>query len=455
MVFIVQRMGGTANTGASGDYVGVIANLAAAGGKFAWYMKGQSTKLGQVLKECGTDFLPTPTAIVDVAMVAVSLVDLLNGFGSPENGASFGSGADKLENANLTLELAGKTGDWSGPAADQYAAANKALQALVVEMKELDRKVQSEVKAYAYQVQLAHNTITYTIFALIAAQGIALLLYLIPFTGPAWSLVFQIGAAMGAALAVLEREIKTLIASVDAFHVAKDRASEYATLAEKATKEGNLTKIAIAEAPATYVSSFENIINASNIFASGNPDSAPTVQTLAGAAGAVSNQAAVEAEEKFGALSEVDTPDVPADAPLPEDGTDSPRWTPPTMEQLTTWSGQVATISANIAQPLNVVNQTMGTVQGTMGSVQQLASMGQQDPAADAAPGGQDEAAEEETRVEPFYEESAPAGSPQTEATAEAAGAASGTETGERAPVDVAAAEAERAAEAGPIQRPL
>lgn len=69
----LQSGGGAAY---SGDWVGLGVNLGALAGKAMSYGRNQINVLVDALKQQGTKTLPTPTAIVDIAMVAISAVDL-------------------------------------------------------------------------------------------------------------------------------------------------------------------------------------------------------------------------------------------------------------------------------------------------------------------------------------------------------------------------------------------
>jgi len=135
LAYCFSRVGGAADSGVRQDWVGLGANIGALAGKAVWYAKGQSAALKTALEATGKKILPTPTAIIDVTMVAVVVIDLMNGFGAPDSGSGFSSGVDKLKIVDGKLELAiPDSRDWSGSAADAYAAQNAALRALVANM---------------------------------------------------------------------------------------------------------------------------------------------------------------------------------------------------------------------------------------------------------------------------------------------------------------------------------
>ncbi|UXA07115.1 hypothetical protein KXD96_02845 [Mycobacterium sp. SMC-2] len=405
----LQAGGGAAY---SGDWVGLGANLGALAGKAMWYGRNQIKVLADALKTSGTKVLPTPTAIVDVAMVAISAVDLLNGFWTPDKGASFTSGADKYETVYLYLgEAAPDSRDWSGDAAKAYADATAALQALVQTMQDLDKKMQTLMANQGSEVAKAHNCIAVTLLGLVIAQGIALAMYLIPVVGPEISAAWQIVAAFAACATVLAFEMFTLSNSMSLSHQIHATALEYGEVAEKAIPNSSFARIEVKGADETKTGDFEAIsasMSGMSAFAG-----APTVASLAGMAPATG-----DSREERGVLTALQS-----DGATPVETTaaeTTPAWTAPTLSQVSQASGQ-------LAQPMSFASQMMG-------QVQQLASTGQQRQAA-APPAG--EAAPEEAL------------------TSDGDGAASGTTGAERAPIDGAAVGREAARAPSRPQRVL
>lgn len=382
----LQAGGGAAY---SGDWVGLGANLGALAGKAMWYGRNQIKVLADALKTQGTKTLPTPTAIVDVAMVAISAVDLLNGFWTPDKGASFTSGADKYETVFLYLaEAAPDPRDWSGDAAKAYADATAALQALVQTMQDLDKKMQTLMADQGSEVAKAHNAIAVTLLGLVIAQGIALALYLIPVVGHEISAAWQIIAAFAACATVLAFEMFTLSNSMSLAHQIHAVALEYGEVAEKAIPTSSFARIEVTGAEETKTGDFAAISNNLSAFSA-----APTVASLAGLA-----PAAGDSPEERGVLGVLK-----GDGAAPEQTAQTtPVWTPPALSQVTSASDQ-------LAQPMNFANQMMG-------QVQQLASTSQPRP------------------------RMAPAASEEPGLAEANEGAALGTAGGERAPVDGAGA---------------
>ncbi|OBF02123.1 hypothetical protein A5730_23960 [Mycobacterium sp. ACS4054] len=354
--------------------------MGALAGKAMWYGRNQIKVLADALKTQGTKTLPTPTAIVDVAMVAISAVDLLNGFWTPDKGASFTSGADKYETVFLYLaEAAPDPRGWSGDAAQAYADATAALQALVQTMQDLDKKMQTLMADQGSEVAKAHNAIAVTLLGLVIAQGIALALYLIPVVGHEISAAWQIIAAFAACATVLAFEMFTLSNSMSLAHQIHAVALEYGEVAEKAIPTSSFARIEVTGAEETKTGDFAAISNSLSAFSA-----APTVASLAGLA-----PAAGDSPEERGVLGALKGDGA---APAQTEQT-TPVWTPPALSQVTQASGQ-------LAQPMNFANQMMG-------QVQQLASTGQPRPR--MAPAASEEPGD---------------------------GAALGTAGGERAPVD-------------------
>jgi hypothetical protein len=441
LAYVFTRVGASADAGARQDWVGLGANIAGGIGKFIWYKKSHGI-LKDTLEKVGKKALPTPTAIIDVTMVCVVIVDLLNGFGPPEDGSKFAAGVDKLKVVDAKLELAvPDSRDWNGAAADAYNEQLATLRALVAEMQELDNRMKTIVGNQGDQIFQAHRTLAILGFALVLSQGVALALYLIPLVGPEVSMLFQVVAALAAATTCVVQESLVLGNSFNHATDAEAVTADYISLGSRTELGGSFAKIKVPGAEETKVGSFTDISNSLSAFSA-----PPTVARLAGMAGADGSVF----EERRVLASAVTADGLSEDSPLPVLATaaddtkpeGTPTSTTPTMAGLS-----VAKMSKDMAAPLNAVNQTMSQA---MQGVQQIVSMAQQ--------GGQDAGAAAEDSVmgiadeEPAVEESADeeAMLAQDAQDVDGTGAASGAEAGERAPVDVAASEAEPTAERGP-----
>jgi EspA/EspE family len=411
-----QRLAGAGTSASGRDWLGLGANLGAAAGNAAAFASTQSKALADALKNVGTKVLPTPTAILDAAMLALVVVDFLNGFGTPNSGAAVSNAVDKLDLFIKDLDSGcfPDARDWSGAAADAYVDQNTILKGLVESMKDLDKQLKDLVANQGNEVQTAHDCIAITSLVLTAAQGVALALYLIPVVGPEISCAWQIIAAFGACATVFAFEMFTLSSSMSISQQVDAVALEYIQLGQDAEVKlaGTFGQIdgRGAEQTSSKVASFTAISDGMSAF-SGTPNVASLANTSLVHEGASPAQRAL-----LDAASETRV-DASADLPATTgDGATPPTlaFTPPTLSQISQASGQRATASGHASQHINLMNQTTGQVQS-------VAQMGQQ---------GQGAAAPAEKSA--TTEDAALAGD------VEGAGAGAGREAGERAPIDVA-----------------
>lgn len=169
---VVQRLQGAGGAAYSGDWVAAAAGGAAAAGKAVEYFAKTKTGLKDALDKVGKKVLPTPTAIIDGAMLAIFLVDLLNGLSSPDTGSAFSTAKDKYENVKLNLEAASPDElRWTGEAADAYKAMNDTLRSLVQQMEDLDKQMKDLVADQAGKVKQAHMCVTVSTLVLTGCLG--------------------------------------------------------------------------------------------------------------------------------------------------------------------------------------------------------------------------------------------------------------------------------------------
>jgi hypothetical protein len=406
-------------------------------GKGLIYASKQSSTLANALKASGTKMLPTPTAIVDAAAIAILIVDFLNGFGTPNSGSAVSTASDKLDLyvSDLDPGCIPDSRDWSGTAATAYIAQVAELKGFAATMKGYDQTLKGYLKSQADKVDEAHMCITVNVAVLTAAAGVALALYLIPLVGPEISLAWQIIAAFACCMAVFALEMMTLANSMSLSHEVAALAKQYVTLGKdiETKMAGTFGKIQgkVATETSSLRSDFQGVSDGLKAYSA-----PPSISSLAAAGGAGASPSqkvlmnAYGAQEEAAVLSsagaQTETPSAPAPAPAETApaATATPvaaaglTFTPPTAAQLSSLAGQASRISQQVSQPLNQ----------TMQQVQQIAQMGQQGGQG-AAPAPVDEAAEK-----------APA-----EDTADA-GAASGNGGSERAPIDAPRSDAEAAA---------
>ncbi len=435
--YLFSRIPSSVNSGVGHDWVGLGANIGAVAGKAVASYAKQTGALKTALETVGKKVLPTPTAIIDVTMVAVTVVDLLNGFGAPDAGAGFAGGIDKLKAVDSKVELAlPDSRDWSGAAADAYVAQVVTLRALLVELQNLDKQMQTLVADQGARVKQAHQTLAVLGLALIACQGAAMLMYLIPVVGPEVSFLFQVAVALAATTTVVVQETLVIGESGNTSSAIGTVAAGYVALGKRAELGGAFGVIEVAGAQEAKVGSFTAISDGLSRFSA-----MPTVASLAAKVGDA------VPEQTRAMLAALDSPEaidgVPV--PVPTPGTDvvpdvpvtpsSPVFTPPTMAQLNQMSAQMAKFSSNVAQPLNVVNQTMG-------SVQQVVSMAQQGQGAGVSAAEMTPVADE-FPAEPGHAELADDVHVEETGEPEDRGAAA-AEAGERAPIDAAMAAGEQ-----------
>lgn len=400
-------------------------------GKGLIYASKQNAVLANALKTSGTKMLPTPTAIVDAAAIALLVVDFLNGFGTPQKGAAVTTAADKFDlyGNTLTSTCIPDPRDWSGPAADAYTAQVKQLKSFLATMNEYDKTLQGHVESQAAEIKRAHMNITVNVAVLTAAAGIALALYLIPIVGPEVSLAWQILAAFACCMAVFVIEMLTLANSMSISGELTTLATQYVALGKEIETKmaGTFGQIRgkVGTETSSNLSEFMSV--SSGISAFNAPPSVSSLAAVGGDTASPSQRALLDAsaaQEEADVLSAntaepEPTPDTTA-PPAPVAAPASPvTFAAPNVAQIMGAAAAASRVSQNLSQPLN---QTMQGVQ----QINQMSQQGQQpgqpgpDPVTDDAKA-------------PAYE------------TAGAV-AASGTEGVKRAPVDAAKAGTEDAA---------
>lgn len=410
------------------DWATLGASAATIVGKGLIYAGKQSTVLANALKTSGTKILPTPTAIVDAAAIAVLLVDFLNGFGTPNSGAAVTTAAKDLDlyMQQLDPSCIPDSRDWSGDAATAYTNQVKALKGYAQTYKGYDATLKGYVANQGAKVKEAHMCVTVNVAVLTAAAGVALLLYLIPITGPAWSCAWQIVAAFACCMAVLALELMTMSNGFTVSHQVSALGEKYVQLGKDVEKAlaGTYGKIEgkVATESSSQLSNFRGISDGLTSFSF-----APSVSSLASQAGDNSSSQRAFADASSGTEgaaakgSDSTQPHTPA---APAAAAPAASFSPPSLAQVSAMSAQAQAIS----QPFNSMSQTVS--QGVSQIQQAAQSSKGQDPAPPPADDAKDKDAE-----------------------AAAAGAAAGGDGSERAPVDAGTSGAAPAA-AG-RERPL
>ncbi|WP_205877231.1 EspA/EspE family type VII secretion system effector [Mycobacterium camsae] len=423
LAYCFQRLGGAGSSAYSGDWLGTGANLGAAAGKGMWYARNQVAVLRDVLGKTGTKVLPTPTAIIDAAMVAISTVDLLNGFGPPDTGAALTNGMQKFEITSLQLSAANPDErDWSGASSKSYADANEALRNLVDKMQELDGLMHVLVGKQGSEVENAHTTIAVTLLGLVVAQGIALALYLIPVVGPEVSCAWQIVSSLAAGAAVVTQEMATLSESIAIANAVDNLALGYGEVAAQARRSGLFSRFEVAGAEQTVVDAAEAAFAATP---AGSP--VPTVATLGGLAGdsalgdrlAMANDLVTSGSDMHGSQQDREKPSTPASPVSPAAAMAAMS----AMSAMSAQSAQGAKMLARGSQLMNVVNQTTALAR-------QAGTSGAQSHGPAIPPG--ERASDEATVAGQIRADSAVADA------ADGTNAAAGGLSAERVPIDIA-----------------
>jgi hypothetical protein len=372
------------------DWASLGASAGTIVGKGLIYASKQSTTLANALKTSGTKILPTPTAIVDAAALALLVVDFLNGFGTPNSGSAVSTAAGKLDLFMKDLDpgCIPDSRDWSGTAATAYTGQNALLKGYAQQMKDLDATLKGYLESQADKVKEAHMCITVNVAVLTAAAGVALALYLIPLIGPEVSCAWQIIAAFACCAAVLVIEMLTLANSMSLSNDVAALGQQYVTLGKDLETKlaGSFGKIQgkVATEASSQLSSFHGISDGLTKFSF-----APSISDLAAKAGdkVSSPQRALldafggkqEAAAKTSAGEKAGTPSAaaPAAAATPAAAV---TFTPPSLTQ----AMQTAAHLSQMSQPVSNLSQTVS--QG-VSQVQQLAqsAKGPGDPAAVAA----------------------------------------------------------------------
>ncbi|WP_219845604.1 EspA/EspE family type VII secretion system effector [Mycobacterium shigaense] len=420
----VKSFGSGVTAASAGDWATLGASAATIVGKGMIYLSKQWTKLADVLKtDAVKKALPTPTAIVDAAALAITIVDLLNGFGTPNSGSAVSTAADKLNLFQKDLDpgCVPDPRDWSGTAATAYTAQNAKLKAFAETMKGYDQELKGYIANQAAKVKEAHLCCTVNVAVLTAAAGIALALYLIPITGPSWSMAWQIVAAFACCMATFALEVMTVTNSGSISNQVSVLARKYVKLGSDIDTQlaGSFGKIQgkVATQSSSQLSNFRGISDGLTTFSF-----APTVAELANKAGDTVSEpkkqvlagASEAAATKSSTGTKTDTSTKTGDKTAT---TTSSTFTPPTLAQV----GQAS-------QGLNQFGQTFS--QGAS-QIQQLAqsAKGSGTPAAAAAPIAAND-------VSDVKDEDAKKDDEEKKKRDAEAGAAAGTDGSERAPVD-------------------
>jgi hypothetical protein len=361
-------------------------------------------------------------SIILWTITAVELLELLTGFGPPDEGDDLKAGSQQFTEVAGQLKSAIPDDQWQGPASQNYTALDTTLQDIAQTLAELDLQLAAIARDHAEWV--THMRLGFGIL-----KGLLFAAYIIevvmtpmpPPGGPLPSRTFAITVSvLGAALA-LGMLFTLLGLSVENAKRVDGVTAEYQKQGADAVQKGQKGQEGQEgqpqpDAAETTVSSIEDI-SANMPRMSAAPDVSKMLASDGDSADERPLLSALRSEGETagdGAPEAPGTPETP-DKTTPDKTTPAtPTATTPTLAQLTQMSGQAAKLSGHVSQHANLVNQAMG-------QIQQLAQMAQQ---------GQGAAAPAEAVEGAVPEEAALAGD------VEGAGAALGTEAAERAPIE-------------------
>ncbi len=423
----VKSFGSGVTAASAGDWANLGASAATILGKGMIYAGKQNATLAAALKNSGTKALPTPTAIVDAAALAVTIVDLLNGFGTPNSGSAVSTAADKLNLFMKDLDpgCIPDPRDWSGTAATAYIGQNTLLKGFAQTMKDYDQILKGYLSKQAAEVKQAHLCCTVNVAVLTAAAGIALALYLIPIAGPGISQAWQIVAAFACCAAVFVVEMLTLSSSMGLSNDLSALGLKYVQLGKDVGTKmaGNFGRIQgqVATETSSKLSSFHGISDGLTTFSFAGI----TVSKLA-------NQAGDKVAPEQKALLENASEKAPAaktstgtSTKTPGDNTPAApaAFTPPTLAQMGQASQGMTQFGQTLSQGMQQIQSLAQSAKGTGPAAAPPIPAHEVDDVKDAQD-DEDKKKDEE------------------------AGAASGKDGAERAPVDAGAAAAPAAAPA-------
>ncbi|OBA72859.1 hypothetical protein A5641_07310 [Mycobacterium sp. 1554424.7] len=315
------------------------------------------------------------------------MLELTAGFGPPCEGDELKQSSRQFAALSGQLMVALPDDGWQGGAAQVYAEADITLGTIAQRMAELDGQVGALIHDQADWV--THIRLGFGILKDLLLAAFFAWTAMMATSNPTAARVFaNTVCALGISIAV--GMLVTLgYYSYENGQQADGLAGQYGQLAQEPVSGGAVVQAKVA-APAeesSVVSSFEgdsagmamtSATSEGSAAASGSDGSADQRAAVGGVRGA--GQAAVE--------------DVAAVAPTVS---------MPTLAEVSAWSGRAATVSGHASQHVNLVNQTMGSVQQRH-----------------------------------IREPAGPAGASPAEETA-GDGAGVGTQTGQRAPLEVAA----------------
>ncbi|OBG68460.1 MULTISPECIES: EspA/EspE family type VII secretion system effector [unclassified Mycobacterium] len=157
------------------------------------------------VKKLMTEGVVPGTPIIDYTIYAITALELLAGFGTPDRGDTFAIGEGKFELIHERLASAFPDERWRGTGSEAYAAQNADHRSRAATMADLDAMMADILKTEAHQVVNLRRNMKTTRDGLTACIAIALALKAVQpaDVGEGLSIMFQLVVSMAAIAAVV------------------------------------------------------------------------------------------------------------------------------------------------------------------------------------------------------------------------------------------------------------
>ncbi|MGV9797759.1 EspA/EspE family type VII secretion system effector [Mycobacterium sp. NPDC003449] len=180
-----------------------------------WAAAGMASDFGALMQSAGsvsasalgaTQFAAAAaTPIINGGLIALTVAGNALGFGRPEDGERFSTGANHFMDAHTSLAKAAPPEDWQGEGSDAYRDRNEEQRIRAADMSSADEAIQKVLAAEAEEVDNAREFVSkrQTSLALCIAPAIAL--NLIPGAGPGLSIAFQSASVLATVPFAMDR----------------------------------------------------------------------------------------------------------------------------------------------------------------------------------------------------------------------------------------------------------
>jgi Excreted virulence factor EspC, type VII ESX diderm/EspA/EspE family len=136
------------------------------------------------------------TPVINAGLLVLMGMNNSAGFGTPDQGQDFGTGAKAFGRIGETLSTTGAPTSWTGDGSAAYTNQNGLQEGRAQAMQRLDQSVGEVLAREADQVERTRKTIDASATALTFAIPMAIYLNTVPYVGPAMSLEYQLSAVM-------------------------------------------------------------------------------------------------------------------------------------------------------------------------------------------------------------------------------------------------------------------